>query len=153
MTNLHFETITNTEVELIFNLSRNIDAHLDSLHKTKEKAISGKTHGLIELGEKVTWEGKHFGLYLTHESTITQMSKFESFTDEMTKGCFKSFIHHHRFIPQNTSTLMIDDIYYETPFGILGKFFDKLVLKRHLKKMILERNKYLKQQAEKTKRL
>jgi ligand-binding SRPBCC domain-containing protein len=149
MTRLHFKTIINSEKEIVFDLSRSIDIHLDSMSKTKEKAIYGKTKGYIGIGETVTWRGKHFGVYLTHSSKITQMNKCDSFTDEMINGCFKSFIHHHRFSTQNKKTLMIDDIYYETPFGILGKMFDELLLKRYLTKLIIERNTYLKLIAEK----
>lgn len=149
MTRLHFKTMINSEKEIVFDLSRSIDIHLDSMSKTKEKAILGKTRGYIEIGETVTWKGKHFGVYLTHTAKITQMNKYDSFTDEMIQGHFKTFIHHHRFSTENKTTIMIDDIYYETPFGILGKMFDELLLKKYLTKLIIERNTYLKLVAEK----
>ncbi|WP_136668872.1 SRPBCC family protein [Flavobacterium sp. H122] len=149
MTKLYFETVINSAKEIVFDLSRSIDFHQESLKKTKEKATKGRTSGHIELGETVTWRGKHFGFYLTHESKISQMSKYGSFTDEMINGCFKSFIHHHRFITQNNSTVMIDEIIYETPFGILGKIFNESVLKKYLIKIIIERNTLLKLFAEK----
>ena len=153
MTKLYFETVINSEKEILFDISRDIDIHRKSLGKTKEKAIAGRKSGLIEEGEKVTWRGKHFGVNLTHESKITNMKKYDSFTDEMVNGAFKSFVHHHYFIKQHNYTLMIDEIYYETPYAILGRIFNILLLKKYLQHLIEERNTFLKKTAEKTKRL
>jgi hypothetical protein len=41
-----------------------------------------------------------------------------------------------------------DVLEYETPFGIFGKLFDRLVLKNHLRKFIIHRNEILKNLAE-----
>lgn len=149
MTRLYFETIINSEKEIVFDLSRSIDFHLDTMIKTKEKVIAGRSTGLIEKDESVTWQGKHFGVSLTHTSKITHMNKYYSFTDEMTQGYFQSFIHHHLFIAQENKTIMIDVIDYEIPFGKLGKLFNKLFLKKYLSQLIMKRNNHLKQFAEK----
>ena len=63
MAKIELSTIINATIETVFNLSRNIDIHLLSTHQTNEKAIAGRTFGLIELNETVTWRGKHFGFY------------------------------------------------------------------------------------------
>ena len=149
MTRLYLETVINAEKEIVFDASRNLDIHKESLAKTNEKAVSGRKNGLIEFGETVTWSGKHFGLNLKHESKITQMKSCVSFTDEMVSGSFKTFVHHHQFISQNNSTLMIDEILYETPFGFFGKVFDVFVLKKYLRKIITERNDFIKKITEK----
>ncbi len=149
MTKLYFETSINSEKEIVFDLSRNIDFHLSTMNRTNEKAIDGRTTGLIGKNESVTWRGKHFGCYLTHKSLITQMNKYKSFTDEMVKGHFKSFVHHHRFITENNFTVMTDEIIYKTPFGILGKIFNETVLKNYLTKLITNRNRHIKSFAEK----
>jgi hypothetical protein len=44
---------------------------------------------------------------------------------------------------------MIDNLSYETPFGIFGRLFDKILLKKHLTNFIIQRNKVLKELAEK----
>ncbi|MFK7113819.1 SRPBCC family protein [Flavobacterium oreochromis] len=144
MTTLHLKTVINSETQNVFNASRNLDFHKESLASTNEKIIAGKQNGLIEEGETVTWRGKHFGCYLTHKSLITQMNKYDSFTDEMVDGHFKSFVHHHQFIEQGNTTLMIDTIHYSIPYGFIGRIFDFLVLKRYLKRLIEERNEFLK---------
>ncbi len=148
MTTINLITKINAPKQIVFDLARNIDIHQNSTSKTEEKAISGTTSGLIHLNETVTWKGKHFGVYLTHTSKITEMDLYDYFVDEMIKGNFKSFKHEHSFIEKNGKTVMIDNLMYKTPFGIFGKLFDKLMLKKHLTNFLETRNKVLKKLAE-----
>jgi ligand-binding SRPBCC domain-containing protein len=129
-------------------MSRNIDVHKLSTVKSNETAIDGVTSGLIKVNETVTWRGKHFGFYLTHKSIIPVMEIPSYFVDEMVEGKFKSFKHEHSFIEGNGFVMMIDKIQYQTPYGIFGKLFDALILKKYLTNFILERNNVLKELAE-----
>ena len=70
------------------------------------------------------------------------------FVDIMVKGHFKSFRHEHYFEEKNGFTIMKDVLIYETPFWIFGRLFDKILLKNHIKKFLLERNWVLKNIAE-----
>lgn len=114
----------NAGIENVFNNCRNLDLHTKSASKTNEKAIAGRTSGLIEKGETVTWKGKHFGLYISHQSIISEMDFPNYFIDEQLKGKFKDFKHTHRFKEKDGTTFMLDIIEYKVPFGILGKLFD-----------------------------
>lgn len=148
MTTIHLITKINAPIETVFNNARDISVHIETASKTNEKAIAGITSGLIELNETVTWEGKHFGLILHHQSKITEMKFPYYFTDEMVEGCFKTFKHEHTFTHENGITIMEDKLMYETPFGIFGKLFDKLALNKYLKNFLLERNQSLKMLSE-----
>jgi ligand-binding SRPBCC domain-containing protein len=148
MTTINLITKINAPKQIVFDLSRNIDVHQNSASQTKEKAIAGVTSGLINFNETVTWRGKHFGFYLTHKSRMTAMDFYDYFVDEMEEGKFKSFKHEHFFTEQNGTTTMIDNLDYETPFGIFGQLFDSLFLKRHLTNFILGRNAILKNLSE-----
>lgn len=148
MTTINLITKINAPKQIVFDLARNIDVHQNSASKTNEKAIAGITSGLINLNETVTWKGKHFGFYLTHTSKITEMELHNYFADEMIHGNFKSFKHEHSFIEKNGKTVMIDNLIYETPFGIFGKFFDWLFLKKHMTNFLKTRNTVLKNLAE-----
>lgn len=148
MTTITLITIINAPKQLVFDACRNIDLHQKSTSKTKELAIAGITSGLINLNETVTWKGKHFGLYLTHKSRITEMNLYSNFRDEMVEGKFKSFQHDHFFEEINGSTTMKDEIQYEVPLSILGKVFDSFILKKHLTKLITERNQFIKNLVE-----
>ncbi|MCR4030820.1 MULTISPECIES: SRPBCC family protein [Flavobacterium] len=148
MTTINLTTKIKASKQTVFDASRNIDIHQKSASASKEKAIAGITSGLINLNETVTWRGKHFGFYLTHKSRITAMNLYDYFVDEMEEGKFKFFKHEHFFEEENGITIMKDKLQYETPFGIFGSLFDVLLLKKHLKKFLLERNKVLKEVSE-----
>lgn len=149
MTRIKVTTTINTPIEIVFNNCRNIDIHQYSASKTNEKAIEGRTSGLIKKGETVTWKGKHFGIYLKHQSIISEMDFPTYFVDEQLKGHFKNFKHQHFFIKKENLTIMTDILEYETPFGFFGKLFNRLLLKNHLTKFIQNRNKIIKQITEK----
>jgi ligand-binding SRPBCC domain-containing protein len=148
MTTIRLITKIKAPIQTVFDISRNIDVHQLSTFQSKEKAIEGITSGLIALNKTVTWRGKHFGVYLKHKSKITEMEIPSYFVDEMEQGYFKYFRHDHSFIAQNGITVMIDFLQYDTPYGIFGKLFDKVVLKKHLIDFLLKRNETLKKLAE-----
>ena len=149
MTTIKITTNYFAPIETIFNTNRNIDIHQQSASKTKEIAIAGITSGLINKKETVTWKGKHFGVYLTHQSLISEMIFPTYFVDEQLKGKFKSFKHQHFFEQKENYVEVTDILEYETPFGIFGQLFDKLFLKKHLTNFIIHRNAVLKDLAEK----
>ncbi|MFN3969277.1 SRPBCC family protein [Flavobacterium sp.] len=149
MTTIRLITKINAPIQTVFNLARDIDFHQESTAQSNEKAIAGRTSGLIELGETVTFRGKHFGFYLKHQSKITEMEIPNYFVDEMIKGQFKYFHHEHTFVTQNGLTVMVDFLQYKVPFGLFGKLFNKLLLKKHLENFLLKRNEMLKSLAEK----
>lgn len=149
MTTIRLETIINAPIEVSFNLARSIDAHQHSTNQTKEKAISGRTSGLIEKGETVTWQARHFGIkqYLTVQIEEMEFPLF--FSDTMLKGAFKTMHHKHSFAQTgNSQTIMKDEFTYTVPLGILGKWVDVLILKRYMTQFLLQRNQILKQTAE-----
>ena len=149
MTTIKITTNYFAPIETIFNTNRNIDIHQQSASKTKEIAIAGITSGLINKKETVTWKGKHFGVYLTHQSLISEMIFPTYFVDEQLKGKFKSFKHQHFFEQKENYVEVTDILEYETPFRIFGQLFDKLLSKKHLTNFIIHRNTVLKNLAEK----
>ena len=148
MTTIKLTTEINAPIQIVFDLNRNIDIHKQSTSKSNETAIAGVTSGLINKKETVTWRGKHFGFYLTHKSVISEMKIPHYFVDEMIEGRFKKFKHQHFFKQENEKTIMFDVIEYETSFGIAGRFFDYILLKKHLTNFIQERNEFIKVLAE-----
>lgn len=148
MSKIFIKTTIEADIKTVFDLARNIDLHQESTSKTNEKAIAGRVSGLIEEGETVTWRAKHLGFYQTHTSKIVSMEKPHQFTDVMLKGTFKSFKHQHIFTQEGKNTIMTDILEFESPFGIIGKVFNKLFLKNYLIKFLLERNNLIKTTAE-----
>ena len=148
MTEIYLITRINALPQTVSDLSRDVDLHQHSMQHTGEKAVGGVRSGLINLGETVTWKGKHFGIWLTHKSKITEMEHPDYFVDEMEEGHFKTFRHFHYFKPDFDGTVMIDRILYETPYGIIGKWFDQAVLRSYLTRLITARNALIKKLAE-----
>ena len=148
---IKIETEINSEIKICFDLSRSIDLHKISTEQTNEQAISGKTSGLIELNESVTWKAKHFGIYQKLTSKITEFKKPNYFVDEMVNGIFNKFKHEHLFTFSDNKTLMTDIFNYKSPLGILGKLADKLFVKKYMTELLKERNLVIKEYAESNK--
>ena len=145
---LHISTSMKAPVEVVFDLSRSIDLHKISTSKTNEEAISGRTSGLIELGESVTWRAKHLGFTQVLTTKITAFDRPRYFVDEMVSGAFHSFKHEHIFSEENGLTVMKDIFTYQSPYGILGRLADSLFLKNYMRKFLIERNIVIKNFAE-----
>ncbi len=94
---IKLETKINAPIERVFDLSRSIDLHTKSTSKTGEEAIAGRTSGLINLDETVTWRAKHLGVTQTLTSKITQFERPFHFRDSMVRGIFKRIDHDHFF--------------------------------------------------------
>lgn len=145
---IYLETFIDAPIEKCFDLARSIDLHMESTKHTGETAIAGKTRGLIELNETVSWRAKHLGIWQTLASKITEMEQPKYFVDEMVHGPFQAFRHEHRFEAIGNRTKMIDIFDYESPLGLLGKLADWLFLKRYMKRLLAKRNDVIKRHAE-----
>lgn len=148
MSIIHLKTTIKADIHQVFDLARDIDLHQKSTSKTQEKAIAGRTSGLIEENETVTWKAKHLGFYQTHTSKIISMEKPYQVTDIMLKGTFKSLKHQHIFKQEGKNTIMTDIFEFESPFGIIGKLFNQFFLKNYLTNFLLERNALIKNTTE-----
>ena len=145
MARIRLETVIRASPERVFDLARDVDFHQRSLGHTGEKAIGGRTSGLIELGEEVEWEARHLGLTMRLRSRITKMDRPHSFVDEQVRGPFRSFVHVHEFVQEDAGTRMIDDWHHEAPLGFL---VDPIFLERYMKRLLCLRNDALKRAAE-----
>lgn len=148
MPRIVINTLIDAPIDRCFDLSRSIDLHKISTSDTNEEAIAGKTAGLIELGESVTWQATHFGIRQKLTSKITEMDRPICFVDEMVTGAFRSFRHEHRFAVKDGKTLMMDEFVYRSPLGLLGSLADILFLEKYMRKLLTKRNNMIKQYAE-----
>lgn len=148
MTTIYLETAIKADIHKVFDWARDIDLHQKSTRKTNEKAIAGRTSGLIEKNEMVTWRARHLGVYQTLTTKIISMEKPVQFTDVMLKGAFKTMKHQHIFKERNGNTVMIDLFEFESPFGIIGTFFNHIFVKDYMRKFLIERNELIKKTAE-----
>jgi ligand-binding SRPBCC domain-containing protein len=148
MPTIALETQIKSDVEICFDLSRSIDLHQISTAETNEKAIDGKTTGLINFGHFVTWQATHFGVTQKLTSKITAFNRPFYFRDEQQKGAFKYIVHDHYFEVKDDKVIMKDTFKFQSPFGLIGKLFDKFVLVNYLRKLLINRNYIIKEYAE-----
>lgn len=135
-------------IEIVFDLSRSIDLHVESTARTKEKAVAGVTQGLIGLHEEVTWEATHFFVRQRLTTRITEYDRPRHFRDSMVSGAFRRFDHDHDFECEGTRTVMNDTFDFTSPFGILGRVADRLFLTAYMRKILVHRNELIKLVAE-----
>lgn len=148
MPSIHLTTFIAAPPERVFDLSRSIDLHKESMSKFGEEAVAGTRFGLIEKDETVTWKARHLFKNRMLRTRITEMKKFRLFVDEQMEGDFKSLKHEHHFKPCDNGTIMIDLIQFESPYGRIGKAFNRIYLTSYLKALIEQRNRVIKTYAE-----
>jgi ligand-binding SRPBCC domain-containing protein len=149
MPKIELITKINASVERCFELALSVDLHLISASQTQEKVIKGRQNGIFELGEEVTWQAKHFGIWQTLTVKITEMQAPNYFCDEMLKGSFKKMRHEHHFQSIDNQTIMKDIFVFESPLSYLGKLVNYLFLENYLRKFLEKRNQVIKLTAEK----
>lgn len=131
-----------------FDLARDIDLHIKSMSDTGERAVAGRTSGLIEPGDEVTWEAKHLGVRQRFTSRITGFGRPRHFRDEMVRGAFKSFVHDHYFEEHDGGTTMRDVLRFESPVGFVGRFVDSVFMAGYLRRLLGDRGSAVKKVAE-----
>lgn len=148
MPTIHLTTFIAAPAEVVFDLSRHIGLHKESMSHYKEEAVAGTRMGLIEKEETVTWRAQHLFKNRLLRVKITEMKKPELFVDEQLQGDFKMMKHEHHFKPCENGTLLIDLFHFETPYGILGRWLNALYLTNYMKKLLEQRNRTIKEVAE-----
>jgi ligand-binding SRPBCC domain-containing protein len=148
MTVIDLTTEINAPIERVFDLARDLDLHARSMVHSGERAVAGRTTGLVEVGDTVTWRARHFGLWWSLTSRITAVEAPTRFEDVQERGPFAWFRHEHRFEIVGGVTRMRDHWEHRSPFGLIGRIVDRLVLRRYMQSLLVTRNAALKREAE-----
>ncbi|MFD5598442.1 cyclase [Leucobacter sp. NPDC058333] len=139
-------TVADVPPEVLFAASLDIDRHVASMARSRERAIGGVTSGSIGLGEHVTWRARHFGVWFTMTSRITELEAPLRFVDEQIAGPFRRFRHEHVFeaigadaaVGARMGTRMSDTITLASP--VFGGLVEDVVLVPYLRGLIAWRN-------------
>ncbi|MEO3810352.1 SRPBCC family protein [Sphaerisporangium sp. B11E5] len=146
-----FEIVTHVTAppERVFDISLDVDVHTASMAGSSEKAVGGVTTGSLKLGDIVTWQARHFGIRWRMTSTISAYDRPGYFVDEQVSGPFERWYHAHCFRPDgHGGTVMSDVVEFAAPLGPLGRVAEMLALRHYMPKLILIRNRHIKQAAE-----
>ena len=152
MTTVVVETRINAPIETCFDLARDVAAHVATSSSTDERVVGGKTSGLLELNDVVTFEGVHFGIRQRLTSRIVEFDRPRLFVDEMIRGAFASLRHVHEFLEDGTSVVMRDTLTWRSPLGVIGALADRLFVKHHMRAFMVKKQSELKAYAERAAR-
>jgi ligand-binding SRPBCC domain-containing protein len=143
------QTYIDAPPEVCFDLARDVAVHAESAAFSNERLVApGRLEGLLEAGDLVCFEGRHFGLRQRFCARITSVDRPNAFVDEMVEGIFTWLRHVHEFQSSGSGTLMIDRLTWKAPLGILGSIADALFLKRHMTWFVTTKQSHLKRIAE-----
>lgn len=126
-----------------FDLSLSVDAHTASMSRSAERIVGGIGSGVMDLGDSVTWQARHFGVPFTMTSRITELSAPTRFVDEQVSGPFRRWWHEHVFEERDGATLMTDTVEFVAPLGPVGRLVERLVLTPYLTRLLAQRNRWL----------
>jgi ligand-binding SRPBCC domain-containing protein len=97
----------------------------------------------LEAGSTLTVEMNQFGWWMPWDISVREVVPNQLLVDEQSgRGPFRAWRHEHHFIEENGTTILMDRIEYELPFGLLGRAVDALLMQfiqrrvfayRHLK--------------------
>jgi ligand-binding SRPBCC domain-containing protein len=134
----------------VFDISLNVDAHVASMGRSREKVVAGVLAGQLTLGQEVTWRAWHFGVPWTMTNRITALDSPRGITDEQVRGPFASFRHIHIFEPVSdeklvggVATRMTDQVTFSAPLGPVGGLAERTFLRRYMHHLFMMRNQFL----------
>jgi ligand-binding SRPBCC domain-containing protein len=148
MPTVRLETLVRAPVADCFDLSLSVDAHTASMGPSGERVVGGVASGRMGPGDSVTWRARHFGLPFRMTSRITAWDRPARFVDEQVAGPFRSWWHEHTFRAVAEGTLMVDVARFEAPYGLLGRVVEALVLTGYMRRLLAQRNDWLRQELE-----
>lgn len=66
-----------------------------------------------------------------------------AFVDEQRIGPYSFWYHYHELVSDNSGTKIIDRVYYEIPYGLVGKAIHAFFIRKTLEKIFLFRKEKL----------
>jgi len=151
MVTLEEVTLIRAPIERCFDLARSVEVHVaGNVHFGESAlALSGVTTGLIGLGQRVTWQARHFGVRRRLTSEVTALDRPHHFRDVMVQGAFRCMEHDHFFRSRSPDETEMRDVFrFAAPFGILGLLAEYVLLRRYMRGLLHERNAALRDAAE-----
>lgn len=139
MPTIVLETQINAPAEVCFDLMRD-----ERIQSQTPPAIFGE----FGIGQKVTFKNKNLGMEQLLTVKVVELDRPRLFVDKMIEGRLKTFKHIHEFTEHKGITLIRDTLIWESPFGILGRLVDTVLLESHLRNLVGTRNAKLKSIAE-----
>jgi ligand-binding SRPBCC domain-containing protein len=75
----------------------------------------------MRLGTLIEYRLRLFGIPFKWLTRICRWNPPHEFVDEQLRGPYRTWIHTHRFRPEDGATLMEDEVHYRLPFFPVGE--------------------------------
>jgi ligand-binding SRPBCC domain-containing protein len=139
---MHFtaRSVIRTTPEELFAFHELPDAFL-CLLPPGEKIRVIQSASSLNVGNRTIVEIRIGFLWVTFESLHTAYDPPHSFEDQQVRGPFRSWRHRHIVESHRDGAILLDDIEYTPPFGLLGRIVDGIVIKPRLRKVFAFRHR------------
>ena len=74
---------------------------------------------------------------------IKHIREGHSFVDEQRLGPYRFWYHYHEMQQMNDGVLLIDKVFYQPPFGLLGRLLHRIYIRRTLERIFSYRRERL----------
>ncbi len=113
-------------------------SNIDNLVKITPVHLNYKIHSRSDAGEMypgmiITYYiSPILNLSIKWGTEITQIKEHSYFIDNQIKGPFKIWHHEHRFMEKGNSVEVNDILYYDIPYGFIGRFLNKFFISKRV---------------------
>lgn len=108
--------------------------------------VVGKDTDKIKAGTLINYKLKVHGVPLNWKSQISNFIEDKTFTDEQLSGPYAKWVHQHDFISHKKGTLIVDEVVYKLPMGILGKLTAGYFVNRDVQNIFKYRSDIIRKQ-------
>ena len=129
---LKFEQKINKSIEEVFSFfSKPENLALITPPKLNFKILTPTTIEMKE-GQLIDYTIKLYGFEVRWRTLITEYEYPKKFIDQQIKGPYSMWHHVHTFYDHGDYVYMVDEINYSISFGLIGRFINKLLIKKDL---------------------
>jgi ligand-binding SRPBCC domain-containing protein len=89
----------------------------------------------MEVGTVIDYRLRVAGIPLRWQSLISKYSPPHQFVDEQAVGPYRCWQHRHSFEEMDASCLIVDEVKYALPLGVIGRFAHWLFVGRSLERI------------------
>jgi len=86
-----------------------------------------------------------FHISINWATEISQVKEYKYFIDNQIKGPYKIWHHEHHFKETEQGVEMRDILYYEIPYGFVGRLLHKLIIEKKVNEIFNYREQKIKE--------
>lgn len=141
------QTVIRTTPEQLFAFHELPDAFL-RLIPPWEKIVVHESAPNLQPGSRAVVDVRIVFWHARFESLHTAYDPPHSFEDQQVRGPFRNWRHRHMVEPHPDGALLIDDVEYTPPFGLLGRALAGIVIEPRLRRVFAYRHRVTREYCE-----